>query len=1549
MKTLRLLKIIMILNIALTSKTFAVKGMYVDFFGAGILAIDADGTVDYERQIKLLEYCQSHGYDYICMFSMQGYIFDRCDPQTSVPYETVLADFISLAKTTYGITKVGISVGQFSTSSCGTTINQAPHNIDAYNSRHTSNECIDVIQLEEDFYLNGLANWTGRYMPTLDDMWTLKTNTLNHPLLIEVYVSGLIDFGGGNNQQFEADFIDEHADRVLIEDYFNGNWIRPFSTSYFFEKDANDGKRFEMFANSATGHTKNTQVMVLFSAESDVTNVRTNFFGDYLNYVDNGYSWIETTITKKYDDAYFGIVPPEQMAFNEFMNVYDLKTDPYDDGTYPCGNNTSTIKACTDIANHTYGNTIIGVMWHKYGMLPGTNLYVFDYDSPLNWPTNVPFTFVPKERVTNAGAAAAGEIATLSFHTTASPTLDNFQWDSNSWYKWNSDGVGGYMFERISGETNDTYTNSPVSAVGATDRYLHGKITNLTPPYFFNYEIRNEEDVFGLVPNGNDAAATITNISLPGCPNFNNGSITVAGWDHDYCSPCSMGYIKYRINNGNFIDLGLQNIPYQITGLSSGTIEVELAFDPQYTNFTAYITTQIEELDNLPRPDVFSGNRYSTCNPNLETYEYVSYQWNDQNGSINGATNQTYQASQDGDYSVTVTDFQGCSNTSDIFHLKVIPDVLITGANSTCGSQTYSVPTSLNNISYEWTVPTGATYTQTANSIVVNWGTLQYTGGTISCKITNICGNFAIGNVDVPGCCNSAGYTQKNNAIESSTVTYCGQKININGIYKIDNGATVTFDNCEIQFSNNSSIEIQQGCTLNIISACTNANNIARSHLYACDNVWTGIHINGNASKLIIDNALIEDAQNAIFTHNGGTFNIINSDFNNNTVSIFATDHNYASCVVTANTFDCSSCNGNTGSIFHIRLINSDQLTILRNSFKNCSIGIKSSDKSSTYVESNTFQDIGRAGVWAENNGSIDVTNNNSFNKCNGGVVASNSVAVYVDNNSFSDGAIAVVVQSCMNRKININNNTIVNPSFIGIAGMFNYPSQQHYTNNTISFSPNQLNFGIAVGESNLVQPGLTNALEISNNHIYDAATGIEVANDYDAVISENDIHIINSNSNPVFGILAEESHYPQIIENTIRDESIIDELQFGIVVELGGGAIVCSNDVDALEQGIVFGGNMLGTNVQVKFNVMENNSIGFVLRNGGDIGEQGGHGIYYYNQWINNIYDSYSFGSNISNTSHFPVFTSSNFVPYIISTHDNDGQNGAYDILSPVSNVISQYIATCTGTTKDPTDDAKLVTNDQLTYLVDSEETRWISKNVVLDAIKYKNDIDSTDQDIQNFEALADNEAMGQLRSLKEDYQSAFADTNIAGGDSIILQQVESSNAQISDQTSLETYLKTVNDIFLKTAAINNNNFTSQQTATLQFIAQLCPYEGGPAVYTARLLLRYNEGVCYTSNNCNTYTPMRFAQSKHTENSFSAFPNPTISMITFNYLVKDESLDYFVRIWDNIGKEWMFEKLNSKSTSTTLDVGNLSPGIYQYEMLENTRQIFVGKISIIR
>ena len=71
-------------------------------------------------------------------------------------------------------------------------------------------------------------------------------------------------------------------------------------------------------------------------------------------------------------------------------------------------------------------------------------------------------------------------------------------------------------------------------------------------------------------------------------------------------------------------------------------------------------------VNDLPQPTVTSNNA------NLSTESFATYQWLFNGNDIQGADQQNYIATQNGDYSVKVTDANGCENISDAVNVTIV-------------------------------------------------------------------------------------------------------------------------------------------------------------------------------------------------------------------------------------------------------------------------------------------------------------------------------------------------------------------------------------------------------------------------------------------------------------------------------------------------------------------------------------------------------------------------------------------------------------------------------------------------------------------------------------------------------------------------------------------------------------------------------------------------------------------------------------------------------------------------------------------------------------
>jgi len=118
---------------------YSVKGVYIDGF-ASLLG-------NANKEDSLLNYASQNGFTYLALYEL--HIVNASHDLTSVPTSQILADFISKAKTLYGIQEVG---------ACGENASWFNNIIHVYNSIHPNPaEKIDVYNLEFEFWNTGLV------------------------------------------------------------------------------------------------------------------------------------------------------------------------------------------------------------------------------------------------------------------------------------------------------------------------------------------------------------------------------------------------------------------------------------------------------------------------------------------------------------------------------------------------------------------------------------------------------------------------------------------------------------------------------------------------------------------------------------------------------------------------------------------------------------------------------------------------------------------------------------------------------------------------------------------------------------------------------------------------------------------------------------------------------------------------------------------------------------------------------------------------------------------------------------------------------------------------------------------------------------------------------------------------------------------------------------------------------------------------------------------------------------------------------------------------
>lgn len=149
--------------------------------------------------------------------------------------------------------------------------------------------------------------------------------------------------------------------------------------------------------------------------------------------------------------------------------------------------------------------------------------------------------------------------------------------------------------------------------------------------------------------------------------------------------------------------------------------------------------------------------------------------------------------------------------------------------------------------------------------------------------------------------------------------------------------------------------------------------------------------------------------------------------------------------------------------------------------------------------------------------------------------------------------------------------------------------------------------------------------------------------------------------------------------------------------------------------------------------------------------------------------------------------------------------------------------------------------------------------------------------------------------------------------------------------------------------------------------LAPQCPYVEGSAVFKARALHAYytpglyyddlkscnNVGVYKTNTSSNTTTnltleneylrklmPNQFQSTIDTNNDdISIYPNPGTDIVT----IKGMTFSGKIQLYDMIGRLVLEQDL--RSPLSTIDISQLSNGVYNYSITKQGQKVYTGKI----
>ncbi len=783
----------------------AVKGLYVDIFGSYIL-----GNAMLETD--LINYAQSNGINYLILYDVESFVISRDNNQTGglTGKQQDLSDFISSAKSAITDLQIGVTGGVYKTSP-STDRSVFFDNVVYYNLIvNDLDKAIDVINLEYEYWniaqpVNFEQNIFafGKFIDQLDKMRILANATTFPRLLVETYIGRFDrtqDPNDCTNQlnvssQAQADAIDPLVDRVLMHIYMPAHFMQSRIdllgfNNLQFEFDHGYGKRMQAFNNNSFP----TTFLPLWSSESSDfvgnANSHVNFYGDYLWFSGlraSGVSCSTLTLNRLgYDLKFMGDIT---VPLTDFNATFQNNVDPY--GPNPNFGNPCIPSSCNDCHfNFIQNANSLTIDFVSEDILPG-NTVQWDFGDGSLPSTN----FIESHTYSTSGLYAVTMTefdptqavvcsTTLSITSgtgggsTMSTCITNNIVGGEAWFKYSSMPLKGNIKplyidlgpDKIGYPGTATYIHPTdfTAAISAAaqfsipilryDWFKNGEFIQSTFPLnpeleVFYSTINLHQDVFtcDLVLDHNppkvnryryrDDITLTADVSVSSnlsyysiittpatCPNFNNGTASI---------------FLYQISPGVYSwDGQATTTQTTVSNLSPGMHTVA------GTGLNGIVQFEIKSVDNSPIPFISQTNPYLSCDKQLFVNNiYSNYTWYLGANIVQNGVNNIYDATLNGSYTVEVTDENGCIGSSTAFGMDMIPNSTITGSVNMC-QPIYSVPLNSNSSFYNWTVPNGATFVKSGNTMTIDWGT-AVSGGMITCTVSNACGISSTGSIQV--------------------------------------------------------------------------------------------------------------------------------------------------------------------------------------------------------------------------------------------------------------------------------------------------------------------------------------------------------------------------------------------------------------------------------------------------------------------------------------------------------------------------------------------------------------------------------------------------------------------------------------------------------------------------------------------------------------------------------------------------------------------------------------------------------------------------------
>ncbi|MEW6469640.1 MAG: PKD domain-containing protein [Bacteroidota bacterium] len=804
----------------------------------------------------------------------------------------------------------------------------------------------------------------------------------------------------------------------------------------------------------------------------------------------------------------------------------------------------------------------------------------------------------------------------------------------------------------------------------------------------------------------------------------------------------------------------------------------------------------------------------------------------------------------------------------------------------------------------------------------------------------------------------------------------------INGTFTID--TKFEFLNCQnVTLAGNAVIAINDTLIL--------TNDTLRA---ACGYMWDGVYINQNKAALYCNNTTMRQARNAIVSLNAGLFRVTNgSILRDNFKGIWVKSYPFGPHpgFVSRTTFTTVSGfipaipalppnNNRTHIGIEIDtvagiVIGDTTLLANFNLFSNVDIGAYVKVSNSTFLH-NRFLNINfipnlnvasGVGIWALGTktglvyinqalrvGGFGTNNRCQFNLVSTGIAVINEHDLDIQNNLFTDSRFyGIFVQNAPGKTMLINGNRFLQPT-IDFAGAISctdvYNSSLTINNNNIlQNSVNQNGTGIFVGN---VASGPV-MLTANFNNIQRTQTGIYLINisGGNSLVFQNRVGFLKPVTAYTFihaGIRIAGCDFLTVDENIISrgsggnaTQSMVTTLR-GISVENSTNALISENILRFTGSGIYVDGACAPLTWLV-CNELRGNWNGIFFNNANINNQiQIFNQISQHNLWFTPVsIPQERLGGSVVIQSPLVRFNYRTTFPNCIGGSCNPNPYAASLIGNlNVTNIgvgsadICGLVLLQQLSPQDRDSLLGIIVNNQKSFSIDSIENKFWDK---LRTYRYFRQNPGAlqlnvpnDGLYQSFYQQCANDCIGTIENIND---------NIASGNT---PQATNLNNSFSPQTLIEQNRKTVNSIYLNTWANGQWWFTSADSVTLLSIASQDPVTNGDAVYSARVMLKFDP----VAN-----TGFRTQQDQTNANlavESTVYPNPTTGLVYYDYSLVEGEQGVF-EIYDLLGKKLISVALKPDENSVSVDTSVLNGGIYIFSININGKPENSGKLIVIK